>query len=442
MNKRKKSVLVCLLLFLLIALGFGIFLFPDEKPIIFDRADTNPEKDLPERPAIASSDTITTDSPSLNQSAVKKGEAENKESSNEEDSDKYVSYPEELVALLGIDMEKLIEEREAFKNTIIHVEWMDRVNEILKDLDPEKKKAIIKNHTSLLYIKDKLNEAYLSGKIDYETFKKSIADLMKWHQRTYEAILSGEEYKALFEIDPELVDDTIDALIEQTPEYSFILNQEMAVEDVKEKVQGYKLEEVNTHFKRMLLDRETLGKKINSGEITLEQAREALSQSEHAFIAKCKEILTEDEINIIFGSVTALETGATDTKPPAVLGNTDEIELGFKIENEKTSIKDVQDKIDQNKIEDLKFFYQQRAQEREELIKKLDAGEITPEELENISSEMDAVFEENCRSTLTNEEYQLIFGAPDGKEPDKVPAQETEKQSTEQEASQESVNEE
>ena len=346
----------------------------------------------------------------------------------------YVSYPETLFELLGIEMDELVKEREAFKNTVIHVEWMDRINEILKGLDPEKKDAIIQNHTALLYIKDKLNEAYLTGKIDHETFKKAIADLMKWHQRTYESILTGAEYEALFEISPDKVDDTIDALIDQTPEYSFILNQEIPVDAVKEQVQGYKLEEVNSHFKKMILDRDNIGKQINAGEMTLEQARAALNQSQQAFIAKCKEILTKDEINTIFGSVTALETGATQTEAPAVLGDSDEIELGFKIENKKTSIENVTDKINKDKLDDIKFFYQQRATEREELLTRLNTGEITSEKLENTSKEMDAAYEENCRETLTNEEYQLVFGDTDNKEPvESSPDPKSLKELTEQE---------
>jgi hypothetical protein len=243
---------------------------------------------------------------------------------------------------------------------------------------------------------------------------------MKWHQHAYESILSEAEYEALFEINPELADDTIDAFIEQAPEYSFILNQEITVEDVKEQVQGYKLEEVNTHFKKMVLDRDVIGKQINSGQMTLEQARAALQQSEQSFIAKCKEILTEDEINTIFGSVTALETGSTQTEPPKVLGDTDEIELGFTIENPGTSIEEVKDRIAKDKIDDIKFFYQQRAQERDELLEKLENNEITPEQLENTSREMDAVFEENCRSTLTNEEYKLIFSTQSDAETESI----------------------
>lgn len=413
--KTKNKILFATLLFLcVLALGLGIYLFPDEAPLP-DRQHTAKPAPAPFQ-AHGESDAhdihLKESLPPVSHGAPPATDPGKKTSESETST--YVSYPDALIDLLGIDMNALEQQRDAFKNTIIHVSWMDRINEVLTNLDPLRKAAIIKNHTTLLYIKDKLNEAYLTGKIDHETFKKAIADLMKWHQRTYEAILTTAEYEALFEISPEIVDDTIDEIIGQTPEYSFILNQNIGVEEVKEQVQGYKLEEVNSHFKRMVLDRDHIGKQINAGEMTLEQARAALNKSQQAFIARCKEILTEDEINTIFGSVTALETGASQTEPPAVLGDSDETELGFEIENPETSIENVREKVDANKIEDIRFFYQERAKEREDLIARLDAGEITSEELENISNEMDAAFDENCRDLLTDEEYHLIFGNPGG----------------------------
>jgi len=412
MNKRNK-IIITLLFFLTFVLIIGIYFFPDEEPMVVDRGNAISEKILPQQSHKSGADAglKKESSPPISPAASAGTSAPAKAKAS--DSNPYVSYPETLIDLLGIDMDKLLAESETFKNTTIHVEWMDRIHDILKNLDPEKRAAIVKNHTALLYIKDKLNEAYLTGKIDHETFKKAIADLMKWHQKTYESILSRAEYEALFEIAPEQVDDTIDALIDQTPEYSFILNQDIPVEAVKEQVQGYKLEEVNTHFKKMVLDRDDIGKQVNSGAMTLEQARAALNQSQQAFIAKCKEILTENEINTIFGSVTALETGSTQTEPPAVLGDSDETTLGFKIENPETSIEAVTEKIDKTKLEDIRFFYQERTAERDKLIEKLDAGEITPEAVENSSREMDAAFDDNCRSTLTDAEYQLIFGNSD-----------------------------
>jgi hypothetical protein len=224
-------------------------------------------------------------------------------------------------------------------------------------------------------------------------------------------------------------------LLSNAPEYSFILNQEIPVEEVTKQVQGYKLEEVNSHFKQMMLARDNIGKKISAGEMTIEQAREALYQSQMAFIAKCKEILTIDEINTIFGSLHALETGGTQA--PAVEGDDDINEFGFQILNSTTSIDDVRDKIGKDKIEDIQFFYQERDAERQELISRLDAGEITSEQLENISNELDAAFEENCRSILTDEEYKLLFDDSEGMEAGADADSETKKKLTEQEVTRE-----
>ncbi len=401
---RNKIVLIGL--FLGVVSVLGIYLYSREEPkmvksgIELSKKATSHKSpsntDLTKGPAPALSPT-TTAVPGASSNAAPP------------DADPYVFYPETILGLLGIDMEELIAKRYAFKNSVIHVEWMDRVNGVLGSLSPEKKEAIIQNHTSLLYMKDLLNRAYLTGKIDHETFVKAVADLMKWHQSTFAAMLTSGEYEALFEVKPEAAEGLIDELLEATPRYGFILNQEIPVEEVTKQVQGFKLEQVDSHFKKMVLDRDTIGKRINSGEMTLEQAREALNKSQQAFIAKCKELLTEAEINTIFGSLEALETGGTRTEPPAVLGDSDEIELGFEIENPTTSIEMVKENIDPEKREDIKFFYQQREKEREALIEQLDAGEIQEDAVANISDDMDAAYAENCRSILADAEYKLIF---------------------------------
>jgi hypothetical protein len=404
MRKRDKVILIGLVFGF--ALIMGIFLYPGDKPEVDGRGTGIPK----EQPSNKDSSTADLKKPATMPSPAHEAGLAPLAQVASPDGDSYLSYPENILKMLDIDMEKIIEERDRFKNTVTHVEWMDRINEVLKNLDPEKKEAMIKNHTTLLYLKDLLNDAYLSGKIDHDTFIKAVTDLMKWHQQTYQTMLTASEYEALYEITPEAANDIIDGVMEAAPRYSFILNQQIPAEEVAEKVQGYKLEEVDSHFKKMIIERDQIGKKIGDGSMTLEQARAALQKSQAAFIERCKNLLTEEEINTIFGSVAALETGGAQAEPPAVLGNSDEIELGFKIENPDTSIDLVKTKIDKNKLEDIKFFYQQRAKEREELISRLDAGEIKEDVVENTSNEMDKAFEENCRGILTDGEYQLIFG--------------------------------
>lgn len=398
MSKRNKIIFSGL--FFGFVLVVGIFLYPHDKSM----EETTPQQI---RKSVSNADLKKETAPLV--SPTNEANPGIQPATATSGGNHYVSYPQKILELLGIDMQKLIKERDKFKNTVVHVEWMDHINEVLKNLDPVKKEAIINNHTTLLYIKDLLNQAYLSGKIDHDTFIKALADLLKWHQQTYQSILTESEYEALYETKPEAANDIIDGMMETAPRYSFILNQQIPAEEVTKQVQGYKLEQVDSHFKKMILDREQIGKRINAGEMTLEQAREALQKSQQEFIAKCKELLTEDEINTIFGSVAALETGGTQTNPPAVLGDSDQIQLGFEIENPNTSIEMVKEKLDKSKLEDIKFFYQQRAKEREDLIAKLDAGEIKPEAVENTSKEMDSAFKENCRSVLSDEQYNLIF---------------------------------
>ncbi len=147
-------------------------------------------------------------------------------------------------------------------------------------------------------------------------------------------------------------------------------------------------------------------------ELTTEEAREVFNLSQQDFIAKCKEILTPEEINLIFGSVEGLESGSTDTESPAVAGTADIDELGFKIENPQTSVELVTEKIAKNKIEDLHFLYEKTIYEKDTLIGQLDAGEIMPEQMENLLREIDATYVEKCRKILTEEEFKLIFEDP------------------------------
>ncbi len=425
MNKQNKILFIVLFFVCFAALALGIYFYPDAGPTPppgFTATD-NPAAADKTKPDTASL-TPTASSAETGLPAKAASQAAEKHSpdaSKDDDADPFVSFPEDLMALLDIDLAALEQGRDAFKNTVTHVGWMDRINDVLKNLDSARKAAIIKNHTTLLYVKDRLNEAYLTGRINHETFKKAITDLMKWHQHTYSAILSTAEYEALFEISPELVDDTIEEIINQAPEYSFVLNPNISEKALKEQVPGYKLEEVDSHFKKMILTRDQIGKQINAGKMNLDQARESMAASQHEFIQKCKEILTEEEINTIFGSVTALETGAVQTEAPAVLGDTDKVELGFEIENPATSIDKVKETVDPQKIEDIRFFYQEREKEREKVIEQLDAGEIPPEQMEDISREIDAAFEENCRAVLTGTEYDLLFENSDA-DPQETPA--------------------
>ncbi|NOY70158.1 MAG: hypothetical protein GXP53_11870 [Deltaproteobacteria bacterium] len=341
---------------------------------------------------------------------TKKGTA-GKEMAPETKKAAFVSYPESLITLLGIDMDKLLKEREKYLSSVVHVEWMDHIHESLKNLEPEKKEAMVKNHLTLLYIKEQLNDAYLSGKIDAKTFKDGIAELMKWHQKTYQTLLSRDQYMAVFEIPPEKAGEYVDIMTADIPQYSFILNQSMPADEVIKQIEGYKLEEVDSHFKTMIKIRDEIGKKINAGEMTLEQARAAFRESQQAFVSECNEILTSHEIDLIFGSEAGLEAGMVSEKSPRVDMNAEE-KLGFPIDNPDTTAEMVNNKLGEDQIEDIKFFHTERKKELDEIGKKLDAGEITIENAKNTANDVESTYKDNCRQVLDDETYRMIFEKP------------------------------
>lgn len=327
----------------------------------------------------------------------------------------FVSYPEPLIALLGIDMDKLIKDRKKFLSSVVHVEWMDHIHATLKNLEPEKKEAMIKNHLTLLYVKKQLNDAYLSGKIDAKTFKDGIAELMKWHQKTYQSLLSRDQYMAVFGVPPEKAGEYINIMAADIPQYSFILNQSIPTSEVIKQIEGYKLEEVDSHFKAMIRIRNEIGRKISAGKMTLKQARDAFRKSQQAFVDKCNEILTSHEIDLIFGSEANLQGGIVSKKQPRADMNAEE-KLGFPVDNPDTTAAMVKKKLDANELDDIKFFHRQQQKELDEIGKKLDAGEITIEDAKNTANDVEATYKDNCRQVLDKATYKMIFEKPERKQ--------------------------
>ena len=109
-------------------------------------------------------------------------------------------FPDALIAKLGIDAEDIIKNQNKFRNDPIHTEWMIHVHSAIPDIDPEKHQAIIKTHTSLLFIKDRLDNAFFSNKMNKQKYTTRLTGLMQWFQETNRSVLNEEEYNALFGI--------------------------------------------------------------------------------------------------------------------------------------------------------------------------------------------------------------------------------------------------
>lgn len=211
---------------------------------------------------------------------------------------------QELLDLLSLNSEDVINGRKQFADNPIYPEWEIRMNSKISGLSKEKKEMIRKNHLTSLYVKDKLDLNYLEnenvGQIDY---KENLAQLFKWHQGTYREILSDEEYEQLFETSKEETNDIIDGIINMVPEIE-INNPKTTIDDVYENVPMYKIESLTALFKERELSARTISEAVNSGEISVEEAGEIWNNCYQNYIDEAKDLLEEEEFELIFGSPT------------------------------------------------------------------------------------------------------------------------------------------
>jgi len=109
-------------------------------------------------------------------------------------------YPDPILQKLDLTPSDVSTHQSEFTRKQIHKDWMDHVDDVLPEISPEKKGAISKTHTSLLFIKDRLDNAFFTNKINKQDYTTQLTGLMQWFQETNRSILNEEEYNALLGI--------------------------------------------------------------------------------------------------------------------------------------------------------------------------------------------------------------------------------------------------
>lgn len=112
-------------------------------------------------------------------------------------------YPASILQKLGITASDITQNQSGFEKDRIHAEWMRHVDSAIPEIDPEKRAAIIKIHTSLLFIKDMLDKSYYNGSISKQEHTSRLSELMQWFQKANRRVLSIKEYNMLFEVPAE-----------------------------------------------------------------------------------------------------------------------------------------------------------------------------------------------------------------------------------------------
>jgi len=217
-------------------------------------------------------------------------------------------FPDPLLVKLGIDAKDIINNREKFRKDPVHTEWMHHVQAALSHIEPEKKESIIQTHASLLFIKDRLDSAYLSGRMDQQELTARIGELMRWFQEANRAVLSEKEYNVLFGISDQDGESAMDRMPDG--ELGFpVYNPETTVEMIKARFDDGTIADITRFYRQQSQElrdiRETYETK-DFGGATQWEVRKDMARIENelnaAFKDHCRGKLTDEEFQLLFGN--------------------------------------------------------------------------------------------------------------------------------------------
>ena len=215
-------------------------------------------------------------------------------------------YPESLIVKLGIDSQDVLKNQEKFRTNRIHLEWMEHVNEVIPEIDPDKKDMIDKLHTSMLYMKERINSAYLSASINQQEFTAQSAELMKWFLQSHQEILSKKQYESLFGLSRN--DEPLSVISTDNTLGFPIKNPETTVEMITEKFDHKIITQIARFYQEHAQELRDIKKTYETGDTPgVEKAQikndmlRIEKELQSAYMNYCRKILTDEQFNMIFG---------------------------------------------------------------------------------------------------------------------------------------------
>jgi hypothetical protein len=209
---------------------------------------------------------------------------------------------------LGIEIKDILKNQGKFRTDPTHAEWMDHVHQTMPDIARDKEEAVITTHTSLLYIKKRMDQSFFSGRMDKQEFTTRLAELMQWFQDANRAVLSEKEYNLLFGTS----DQNEESANAQVPEGELgfpIYNPETTIEMIKERFDDHAIADINRfyrHRSQELRDIREIYETKDFGGATQWQIRKDMTRIQNelkaAFMGHCRDKLTDEEFRLLFGN--------------------------------------------------------------------------------------------------------------------------------------------
>ncbi|MBC2714512.1 MAG: hypothetical protein HF978_04310 [Desulfobacteraceae bacterium] len=219
-------------------------------------------------------------------------------------------FPDPLLQKLGIDPSNIINNQFKFKNNRIHIEWINHVHSAIPKICREKEEAIIQTHTSLLFIKDRLDKDYFSGKINKQEFTTQLTGLMKWFQEANRSFLSIEEYNALFGLSGQ-DDDPAPAHASDGKVGFPVNNPETTVEMIKKSFDDATIRNITRFYQKQSQELKDIREIYETGDFQGVDAKQVKNdmlriekELEAAFMNYCRDKLSDEQFKLLFGIQT------------------------------------------------------------------------------------------------------------------------------------------
>jgi hypothetical protein len=215
--------------------------------------------------------------------------------------------PDALLAKLGINAQDIIKNQNEFRNDPIHTEWMLHVHSAIADIDSDKLEAIIKTHTSFLFIKDRLDNAFFTNKINKQEYTTRLTGLMQWFQAANQSILNEEEYKALLGI-PGQKKAPVSAFSSDDTLGFPIINPATSDEMIKNQFDGQTIMDITRFYHQHSHELDDIRQMYETGgipEVEPEQIKMDMLRIEKelaiTFKDFCRNRLSEEQFEMLFG---------------------------------------------------------------------------------------------------------------------------------------------
>ena len=216
-----------------------------------------------------------------------------------------LSYPESLLSKLEIDAPDVVKNRDEFKTDRIHRMWMRHVHSTIPDINANKEKYLVKIHTSMLYIKDRIDNAYLNGDINKQKFSARSAQLMRWFQKAHQRVLNEQEVASLF---ANAGGKEVTGVIDTGNELEFpIQNPETTVEMIKKKLDARTIKKIGRFYQGHARELRDI-KKIYEDpppDVKKEQIEKDMRRIKNelhaAYRNYCRKLLADEDFKLIFG---------------------------------------------------------------------------------------------------------------------------------------------